>query len=68
MVIGWLTIDRVLFGDWFEGSIFVLPEHDPLRELGEEFHGPLEFVIARVQGAGGLSRRGRRRWSRGSCT
>jgi NADH-quinone oxidoreductase subunit L len=45
VVIGWLTVDRVLFGDWFKGSIFVLSEHDPLRELAAEFHGPLEFTI-----------------------
>jgi NADH-quinone oxidoreductase subunit L len=45
VVIGWLTVDRVLFGDWFKGSIFVLSEHDPLRELSAEFHGPLEFTV-----------------------
>src|SRR5215471_4940088 len=45
VVIGWLTVDRVLFGDWFKGAIFVRPEHDPLRELSAEFHGPLEFTI-----------------------
>jgi len=45
VIIGWLTVDRALFGDWFKGAIFVLSEHDPLRELGAEFHGPLEFTI-----------------------
>jgi NADH-quinone oxidoreductase subunit L len=45
VVIGWATVDRVLFGDWFKGAIVVLPEHDPLRELVAEFHGPLEFTI-----------------------
>jgi NADH-quinone oxidoreductase subunit L len=44
VIIGWLTVGPVLFGDWFDGSIFVLPEHDPLRELGDEFHGPFAFV------------------------
>jgi NADH-quinone oxidoreductase subunit L len=44
VVIGWLTIGKVLLGDWFDGSIFVLEEHNPLREVGEEFHGSLEFV------------------------
>jgi NADH-quinone oxidoreductase subunit L len=44
IVIGWLTIDPVLFGDWFDGSIFVFPGHDPLRELAEEFQGPLSFI------------------------
>jgi NADH-quinone oxidoreductase subunit L len=45
LVIGWLTVGRVLFGDWFKGAIFVLPAHDPLRDLGEEFRGPLEFML-----------------------
>jgi NADH-quinone oxidoreductase subunit L len=44
VVIGWLTIGKVLLGDWFDGSIFVLDEHNPLHEVGEEFHGSLEFV------------------------
>src|SRR4051812_20271713 len=35
---GWL-IGPVLFGDYFGRSIFVLPEHDVLRHLAEEFHG-----------------------------
>jgi len=44
VVIGWLTIGKVLVGDWFDDSIFVLEEHNPLREVAEEFHGSLEFV------------------------
>jgi NADH-quinone oxidoreductase subunit L len=44
VIVGWLTVGPVLFGDWFDGSIFVLAGHDPLRELAEEFHGPLAFV------------------------
>jgi NADH-quinone oxidoreductase subunit L len=42
---GWLTVGTVLFGDFFKDSIFVLREHDPLRELGAEFHGQIVFVI-----------------------
>ncbi|HLF10480.1 MAG TPA: NADH-quinone oxidoreductase subunit L [Gammaproteobacteria bacterium] len=45
VVIGWLTIGPVLFGDFFAGSIFVLEEHNPLHEVGEEFHGPGAFVL-----------------------
>ncbi len=45
VIIGWLTIGPVLFGDYFTGSIFVMAEHNPLRELGEDFRGPLEFVL-----------------------
>jgi NADH-quinone oxidoreductase subunit L len=45
VIAGWLTVERVLFGDYFNGSIVVLPEHDPLRELRAAFHGPQEFVM-----------------------
>ncbi len=45
VVIGWLTIGPVLFGDYFEHSIFTLAAQNPLHEMEEEFHGPLEFVI-----------------------
>ena len=44
VLIGWLTIGPVLFGDFFGSAIFVLPEHDVLGELGEEFAGPGAFV------------------------
>ena len=45
VVIGWLTIEPVLFGGYFGEAIFVLPAHDVLQELGTEFHGPGAFVL-----------------------
>ena len=45
IVIGWFTIGPVLFGDYFKGAIFNLAEQNPLHEIAEEFHGPLDFVI-----------------------
>ena len=39
VVIGWMTIEPVLFGGWLKDSIFVLEENDVLAELGEHFHG-----------------------------
>jgi NADH-quinone oxidoreductase subunit L len=45
VIIGWLTIGPVLFGDYFDGAIFVEGDHNPLHEVGEEFHGPLGFVL-----------------------
>jgi NADH-quinone oxidoreductase subunit L len=45
VIIGWLTVGKVLFGDWFDDSIFVLEEHNPLREVAAEFHGSLQFVL-----------------------
>ena len=45
IAIGWLTVGPVLFGDYFEGSIFTLAAQNPLHDLGEEFHGPWSFVL-----------------------
>ncbi len=39
VVIGWMTIEPVLFGGWLEDSIFVLEKNNVLAELGEHFHG-----------------------------
>jgi NADH-quinone oxidoreductase subunit L len=44
VVIGWLAIGPVLFGEFFADSIVVLEEHDVIGELALEFHGPAAFV------------------------
>jgi NADH-quinone oxidoreductase subunit L len=43
-LIGWFTVEPVLFGGYFDGAIHVLPANDVLRQLGEEFHGSGAFV------------------------
>jgi NADH-quinone oxidoreductase subunit L len=50
VVIGWLTIGPVLFGEYFEGAIFNLEGQNPLEEVGAEFHGPWEFVLHGLAG------------------
>ena len=50
VAIGWLTVGKVLYGDWFDGSIFVRPEHNPLSEAAESFHGPAQFVAHGFEG------------------
>jgi NADH-quinone oxidoreductase subunit L len=45
-VIGWITVGPVLFGKFFEGSIFVAPANNVLEHVGEEFHGPASFVLS----------------------
>jgi NADH-quinone oxidoreductase subunit L len=45
VVIGYSTIGAMLYGEWFKGAIFVSEAHDVLRELGEEFHGPLAMAL-----------------------
>jgi len=44
-VIGWLTVEPMLFGGYFGGAIHVLPANDVLARVGEEFHGsPAGFI------------------------
>ncbi len=43
-LIGWFTIRPMLFGDYFGGAIKVLPSHDVLRAVGEEFGSPGAFL------------------------
>jgi NADH-quinone oxidoreductase subunit L len=50
-VIGWFTIGPLLFGGFFAGSIFVLPAHDVLGELGGHFEGPARFLAHGLQTA-----------------
>jgi NADH-quinone oxidoreductase subunit L len=43
-LVGWFTVQPMLFGDYFQGAIHVLPGNDVLARLGEEFHGAGAFV------------------------
>ena len=45
-VIGWFTVQPMLYGKFFEGSIQVAPANNVLERLGEEFHGPGAFTLA----------------------
>jgi NADH-quinone oxidoreductase subunit L len=38
-VIGWLTVEPMLFGNFFSHAIHVLPANDVVGKVGEEFHG-----------------------------
>ncbi len=44
IVIGWLTVGPVVFGDFFAGSIAQAPD-GPLAVLGAQFHGSAAFVL-----------------------
>ncbi len=48
VVIGWMTIEPVLFGGWLEDSIFVLDKNNVLAELGEHFHGATAMALHSV--------------------
>ena len=45
VVIGFLTIDVMLFGDFFKGVIFVADKHEAMAELTHEFHGATAMAI-----------------------
>ena len=43
-VIGWYTVEPVLFGGFFQDSIVATERHDVLARLGAEWHGSLGLV------------------------
>lgn len=45
LFIGAFTIGPMLFGDYFNGVLFVNEEHNVLGHIGEEWHGPLMFIV-----------------------
>jgi len=48
ILIGYFTIEPVLFGGWLDDAIVVLPANDVLSELGAHFHGPLAMATHAV--------------------
>jgi len=48
IVIGWMTVEPVLFGGWLDDSIFVLDKNNVLAELGEHFHGATAMAMHAV--------------------
>ena len=48
ILIGWMTIEPVLFGGWLNDSIFVLEKNNVLAELGEHFHGATAMAMHSV--------------------
>ena len=45
VLIGWFTIEPVLFGGWLDDSITVLEKNDVLAELGQNFHGATQMAM-----------------------
>ncbi|MEF3193266.1 MAG: NADH-quinone oxidoreductase subunit L [Halothiobacillaceae bacterium] len=45
VVIGWIAIEPMLFGELFKGIIHVSASHDVLGVLGASFHGAAAFVL-----------------------
>ena len=51
IVIGYMTIQPVLFGGWLSESITVLPQNDTLAVVGGHFHGPAAMATHALQTA-----------------
>ncbi|MGC1549183.1 MAG: NADH-quinone oxidoreductase subunit L [Rhodanobacter sp.] len=45
LLVGFFTVQPVLFGDWFGGAIHVNEANNVLGEMGQEFHGALEMAL-----------------------
>jgi NADH-quinone oxidoreductase subunit L len=45
LVIGYLTVQPVLFGGYFGDAIRILEQHDVVGELKQEWHGPFTFAL-----------------------
>ena len=46
VIIGFMTIEPMLFGDFFKDSIFVnLERHPAMEELASLFHGPVQMAV-----------------------
>ena len=45
VVIGYMTIGPMLFGDFFKGVIYVGENHHAMHELHEEFHGAMAMAM-----------------------
>ena len=45
VVVGWMTEEAILFGNYFGAAIQVLPSHDVLAELGKHGTTPAYFLI-----------------------
>ena len=45
VLIGFLTIEPMLFGDYFGDAIYIAEGHHALEEMRSEFHGPFGMVL-----------------------
>lgn len=45
VIIGYLAIGPMLFGDFFKNVIFISDAHHAMEELANEFHGPVAMAL-----------------------
>jgi len=51
LLIGYLSVDALLFGDWFGHAISVAPEHDGFAQFAATYHGPFAMALHALQTA-----------------
>jgi len=44
-IIGWLTVNSIVFGHYFDNVLLTLHEHDVIAEMKEFYHGQFSFVM-----------------------
>jgi NADH-quinone oxidoreductase subunit L len=44
-IIGWLTVDPIVVGDFFDKALLTLREHNAVELIKEEYHGQISFVL-----------------------
>ena len=45
VIIGFIYVDSMVFGDFFKNAIYVNPANDVLAQLAKEFHGPFGMIM-----------------------
>ena len=49
LAIGYLTVDALLFGNWFGHAISVAPQHDGFAKFAELYRGPFAMALHALQ-------------------
>ncbi len=50
VIIGWLTIEPMLFGGFMQDAIYVKPANDVVAAVGEHYHGSASFALHGLTG------------------
>jgi NADH-quinone oxidoreductase subunit L len=45
VILGYLTVGKVLYGNYFGSAIMVLPRHNVLARMARDYHGPFELGL-----------------------
>jgi NADH-quinone oxidoreductase subunit L len=48
-IIGWFTVEPILFGEFFQGAIFETERHDVLARMAADWHGPTALITHAFQ-------------------